>query len=150
MQPFLSALKSPPFEATGAAACDFYGKDGKLPTEGQAVALCRCWAKDGRALQRGKSLPASPRENHSQAQRSGLRMKRRRSVTSEFSSSAAAETSDVELVPTTASIAFVWSAAMPLPDFRLFAGRCPTPHSCEIWRNHHEKERYQIQHPYGC
>ena len=40
---------------------------------------------------------------------------------SEFSSSAA-ETSDMQLVPTTASIAFVWSAATPphcLPhDFR--------------------------------
>ena len=28
---------------------------------------------------------------------------------------------------TTASIAFVWSPAQPPPDFRLFAGRCPTP-----------------------
>ena len=40
---------------------------------------------------------------------------------SEFSPSAA-ETSDMQLVPTTASIAFVWSAATPLPslphDFR--------------------------------
>ena len=26
-----------------------------------------------------------------------------------------------------ASIAFVWSAATPLPAFRLFVGRCPTP-----------------------
>ena len=33
---------------------------------------------------------------------------------SEFSPSAA-ETSDMQLVPTTASIAFVWSAATPLP-----------------------------------
>lgn len=45
---------------------------------------------------------------------------------SEFSPSAA-ETSDMQLVPTTASIAFVWSAAQPTPAFRLFAGRCPTP-----------------------
>ena len=30
-----------------------------------------------------------------------------------------------------ASIAFVWSAATPLPAFRLFAGRCPTPHFYE-------------------
>ena len=40
---------------------------------------------------------------------------------SEFSPSAA-ETSDMQLVPTTASIAFVWSATTPLPclphDFR--------------------------------
>ena len=49
---------------------------------------------------------------------------------SEFSSSAA-ETSDMQLVPTTASIAFVWSAATPLPAFRLFAVRCPTPHFYE-------------------
>ena len=49
---------------------------------------------------------------------------------SEFSPSSA-ETSDMQLVPTTASIAFVWSAATPLPAFRLFAGRCPTPHFYE-------------------
>ena len=30
-----------------------------------------------------------------------------------------------------ASIAFVWSAATPLPAFRLFTGRCPTPHFYE-------------------
>ena len=47
---------------------------------------------------------------------------------SEFSSSAATETSDMELVPTTASIAFVWSAAKPLPCQMLWAGHGPTPH----------------------
>ena len=46
---------------------------------------------------------------------------------SEFSSSAATETSDMELVPTTASIAFVWSAAKPLPCKMLWAGHGPTP-----------------------
>ncbi|BFL49181.1 hypothetical protein K430107D3_00190 [Dysosmobacter welbionis] len=30
-----------------------------------------------------------------------------------------------------ASIAFVWSSAKPPPAFRLFAGRCPTPHFYE-------------------
>ena len=30
-----------------------------------------------------------------------------------------------------ASIAFVWSTAQPPPAFRLFAGRCPTPHFYE-------------------
>ena len=30
-----------------------------------------------------------------------------------------------------ASIAFVWSPAQPPPAFRLFAGRCPTPHFYE-------------------
>ncbi len=47
---------------------------------------------------------------------------------SEFSSSAATETSDMELVPTTASIAFVWSAAKPLPCQMLWAGHGPVPH----------------------
>ena len=45
---------------------------------------------------------------------------------SEFSPSAA-ETSDMQLVPTTASIAFVWSAAMPLPAFRTYSGQKPGP-----------------------
>ena len=44
---------------------------------------------------------------------------------SEFSSSAATETSDMELVPTTASIAFVWSAAKPLPCQMHWAGQQP-------------------------
>ena len=30
-----------------------------------------------------------------------------------------------------ASIAFVWSPAQPPPAFRVFAGRCPTPHFYE-------------------
>mgnify|MGYP006939760393 FL=1 len=46
---------------------------------------------------------------------------------SEFSSSAATETSDMELVPTMASIAFVWSAAKPLPCQMHWAGYDPTP-----------------------
>ena len=49
---------------------------------------------------------------------------------SEFSSAAAAaatETSDMQLVPPTASIAFVWSAAKPLPCQTLWAGQSPAP-----------------------
>ena len=47
---------------------------------------------------------------------------------SEFSSAAATETSDMQLVPPTASIAFVWSAAKPLPCQMHRAGHGPTPH----------------------
>ena len=47
---------------------------------------------------------------------------------SEFSSAAATEMSDMQLVPPTASIAFVWSAAKPLPCQMHWAGRGPTPH----------------------
>ena len=43
---------------------------------------------------------------------------------SEFSSSAA-ETSDMQLVPTTASIAFVWSAATPLSCLPPVCGALP-------------------------
>ena len=46
---------------------------------------------------------------------------------SEFSSAAATETSDMQLVPPTASIAFVWSAAKPLPCQMRRAGHGPTP-----------------------
>ena len=49
---------------------------------------------------------------------------------SEFSSAAATETSDMQLVPPTASIAFVWSAAKPLPCQMHWAGHGPTPPSC--------------------
>ena len=54
--------------------------------------------------------------------------RRRCSGVSEFSSAAATETSDMQLVPPTASIAFVWSAAKPLPCQTLWAGHGPTPH----------------------
>ena len=54
--------------------------------------------------------------------------RRRCSGVSEFSSAAATETSDMQLVPPTASIAFVWSAAKPLPCQMHWAGRGPTPH----------------------
>ena len=47
---------------------------------------------------------------------------------SEFSSAAATETSDMQLVPPTASIAFVWSAAKPLPCQMHWAGHGPAPH----------------------
>ena len=67
---------------------------------------------------------------------------------SEFSPSAA-ETSDMQLVPTTASIAFVWSAATPpscLPhNFRAEA----RTHFTDRLEDLHEKKRYQIQHPHG-
>ena len=59
--------------------------------------------------------------------------RRRCSGVSEFSSAAAAaatETSDMQLVPPTASIAFVWSAAKPLPCQMHWAGHGPTPPSC--------------------
>ena len=46
---------------------------------------------------------------------------------SEFSSAAATETSDMQLVPPTASIAFVWSAAKPLPCQMHWAGHGPAP-----------------------
>ena len=46
---------------------------------------------------------------------------------SEFSSAAAAETSDMQLVPPTASIAFVWSAVKPLPCQTLWAGKALHP-----------------------
>ena len=49
---------------------------------------------------------------------------------SEFSSAAATEMSDMQLVPPTASIAFVWSAAKPLPCQMHWAGHGPTPPSC--------------------
>ena len=41
------------------------------------------------------------------------------------------EATDAQSLPTRASIAFVWSSAKPPPAFRLFAGRCPTPHFYE-------------------
>ena len=47
---------------------------------------------------------------------------------SEFSSAAATEMNDMQLVPPTASIAFVWSAAKPLPCQMHWAGHGPTPH----------------------
>ena len=58
--------------------------------------------------------------------------RRRCSGVSEFSSAAATETSDMQLVPptATASIAFVWSAAKPLPCQMHWAGHGPTPPSC--------------------
>ena len=56
--------------------------------------------------------------------------RRRCSGVSEFSSAAATETSDMQLVPPTASIAFVWSAAKPLPCQMHWAGHGPTPPSC--------------------
>ena len=48
---------------------------------------------------------------------------------SEFSSAAATETSDMQLVPPTASIAFVWSAAKPLPCQTHWAGKALRPNS---------------------
>ena len=56
--------------------------------------------------------------------------RRRCSGVSEFSSAAATEMSDMQLVPPTASIAFVWSAAKPLPCQMPRAGHGPTPPSC--------------------
>ena len=56
--------------------------------------------------------------------------RRRCSGVSEFLSAAATETSDMQLVPPTASIAFVWSAAKPLPCQMHWAGHGPTPPSC--------------------
>ena len=47
---------------------------------------------------------------------------------SEFSSAAATEMSDMQRVPPTASIAFVWSAAKPLPCQMHWAGHGPAPH----------------------
>ena len=38
-----------------------------------------------------------------------------------------------------ASIAFVWSAATPLSDFRTISGQKPGPTSSTIWRKQHEK-----------
>jgi hypothetical protein len=46
---------------------------------------------------------------------------------SEFSSAAATEMSDMQRVPPTASIAFVWSAAKPLPCQMHRAGQSPAP-----------------------
>ena len=60
--------------------------------------------------------------------------RRRCSGVSEFSSAAATETSDMQLVPPTASIAFVWSAAKPLPCQMHWAGHGPTPH---FWAEAH-------------
>ena len=68
-------------------------------------------------------LPPKPREAVSVG-------RRRCSGVSEFSSAAATETSDMQLVPPTASIAFVWSAAKPLPCQMHWAGHGPTPPSC--------------------
>lgn len=39
-----------------------------------------------------------------------------------------------------ASIAFVWSAATPLPDFRMNSGQKPGPTLSTIWRKRHEKD----------
>ena len=66
-------------------------------------------------------LPPKPSEAVSVGRRRG-------SGVSEFSSAAATETSDMQLVPPTASIAFVWSAAKPLPCQTHWAGHGPTPH----------------------
>ena len=55
--------------------------------------------------------------------------RRRCSGVSEFSSAAATETSDMQLVPPTASIAFVWSAAKPLPCQMHRAGKALHPNS---------------------
>ena len=55
--------------------------------------------------------------------------RRRCSGVSEFSSAAATETSDMQLVPPTASIAFVWSAAKPLPCQTHWAGKALHPNS---------------------
>ena len=68
-------------------------------------------------------LPPKPREAVSVG-------RRRCSGVSEFSSAVATETSDMQLVPPTASIAFVWSAAKPLPCQMHWAGHGPTPPSC--------------------
>ena len=54
--------------------------------------------------------------------------RRRCSGVSEFSSAAATEMSDMQRVPPTASIAFVWSAAKPLPCQMHWAGHGPAPH----------------------
>ena len=82
--------------------------------------------------------------------------RRRCSGVSEFSSAAATETSDMQLVPPTASIAFVWSAAKPLPCQMHWAGHGPTPQAAgrsphpllATIGEKHEK-RYQIQHAHG-
>ena len=59
---------------------------------------------------------------------------------SEFSPSAA-ETSDMQLVPTTASIAFVWSAATPLPCLPPVCGALPhTPFLRKIGGNDMKKD----------
>ena len=60
--------------------------------------------------------------------------RRRCSGVSEFSSVAATETSDMQLVPPTASIAFVWSAAKPLPCQMHRAGGSPAPTFSYDWR----------------
>ena len=74
-------------------------------------------------------LPPKPREAVSVG-------RRRCSGVSEFSSAAATETSDMQLVPPTASIAFVWSAAKPLPCQMHWAGHGPTPHFRAEARTH--------------
>ena len=74
-------------------------------------------------------LPPKPREAVSVG-------RRRCSGVSEFSSAAATETSDMQLVPPTASIAFVWSAAKPLPCQMRRAGHGPTPHFRAETRTH--------------
>ena len=55
--------------------------------------------------------------------------RRRCSGVSEFLSAAATETRDMQLVPPTASIAFVWSAAKPLPCQMHRAGKALHPNS---------------------
>ena len=84
---------------------------------------CRKNAKQEFLLPPPTGLPPKPSEAVSVG-------RRRCSGVSEFSSAAATETSDMQLVPPTASIAFVWSAAKPLPCQMHWAGHGPTPPSC--------------------
>ena len=67
---------------------------------------------------------------------------------SEFSSSAATETSDMELVPTTASIAFVWSAAKPLPCQMHWASRSPAPRFRAEARTHLKLRAFLLKRLY--
>ena len=92
-----------------------------------------CW--NAEKMQNGSfyHLPAGLPPKPSEAVSVG---RRRCSGVSEFSSAAATETSDMQLVPPTASIAFVWSAAKPLPCQMHWAGHSPAPHFRAEARTH--------------
>ena len=77
-------------------------------------------------------------------------------ATERASPAACGGTLDSPSARTTASIAFVWSAAKPLPCQMHWAGQSPTPHFraealspllATIGEKH--EKRYQIQHAYG-
>jgi len=147
LQPFLSVLKSPLFEATGAAVCGFHSKVEELPHRRNRRAFSPRSEKQRRSTaERRNHLPQQgSRRSPAIAGSVG-----RGRATEWTSLPACGEARDASSARTTGQhrVCLVCgNAAARLPH--TFRAEART-HFIYILEEKHEKERYQVQHSYGC